>query len=58
MADIIYYYAWKNNPKRLTLYLRECKVIARGRMNSCLIEFETGQKECVSRNSIRRKWPK
>ena len=49
-----YYYAWKNNEKRETLYKRVCRVVARGRMNSCLIEFENGQRECVSRNAVKR----
>ena len=54
MAAVKYYYAWKNNGKRMTMYRRKCRVIARGRMNSILIEFENGQREIVSRNSIRR----
>jgi len=49
-----YYYAWKNNEKRETLYKRACRVVARGRMNSCLIEFDNGQRECVSRNAVKR----
>ena len=49
-----YYYAWKNNSKRETLYKRACHVVARGRMNSCLIEFENGQREVVSRNAVKR----
>jgi hypothetical protein len=50
----LYYYAWRNNEKRLTLYRRACKVVARGAMNSCLLEFENGQREVVSRNAIRK----
>lgn len=58
MDDFPYYYAWKNNEKRATLYKRACRVVARGKtMNSCLIEFENGQRECVSRNAIRRRKP-
>jgi len=49
-----YYYAWKNNEKRITLYKRACRIVARGRMNSCLIEFEDGQREVVSRNAVKR----
>ena len=49
-----HYYAWKNNPKRKNLYRKKCKVISRGRMNSVLVEFETGQREIVSRNAIRK----
>jgi hypothetical protein len=53
-----YYYAWKNNEKRQTLYKRACRVMARGRMNSCLIEFENGQREVVSRNAVKRLTPR
>ena len=55
MADEFgFYYAWKNNAKRLTLYHRSCRIIARGKMNSILIGFENGQREIVSRYSIRK----
>jgi len=50
-----YIFFWKNNPKRLTLFNRECRIIIRGRMNSALVEFENGQREIVSRNALRRK---
>ncbi len=49
-----YRFAWKNNSKRETLYNRRCRVVARGRMNSIMIEFENGQREIVSRNSVRK----
>jgi hypothetical protein len=49
-----YYYAWGNNEKRKTMKGRKCAVISRGKMNSCLIEFENKQREIVSRNSIRK----
>jgi hypothetical protein len=55
MVEYPYYYAWKNNNKRLTLYLRHCRVLVRGNMNSCLIEFENGQQEIVSRNAIKKR---
>ena len=41
-------FAWGNNPKRATLKGRECKILASGKMNSIVVEFEDGQKECVS----------
>lgn len=51
-----YKYSWGNNEKRQCLKGRECLVLARGRMNSCLIEFtDNGQREIVSRNAL-RKW--
>lgn len=31
-----------------------CRIIARGKMNSCQIEFEDGTRHIVSRNSIRK----
>lgn len=49
-----YYYAWKNNDKRISLYGRACKVVCRGKLNSCLVEFENGQREVVSRNALRK----
>jgi hypothetical protein len=49
-----YIYVWGNNPKRATMKGRKCKVVARGAMNSCMVEFEDGQREIVSRNSIRK----
>lgn len=48
-------YNWANNSKRKTMKGREVKVIARGKLNSLLIEFiDNGQRECVSRNSIKQ----
>ena len=49
-----YLYVWGNNEKRSTLKGRRCKVIARGKMNSALVEFEGGQREVISRNALRR----
>lgn len=59
---LTHYYAWRNNlalglrpcPKRITLHRRLCRILARGKMNSVLIEFADGQRECVSRNAVRR----
>jgi len=50
-----YTYRWGNNTKRLKLKGRRCRVVCRGRLNSALIEFmDTGQREVVSRNALRR----
>lgn len=49
-----YVYAWRNNAKRETLHGRRCRVLARGAMNSAMIEFEDGQVEIVSRNALRK----
>lgn len=54
MHDVTYIYTWGNNPKRATMKGRRCKVLARLALNSCVIEFENGQKEVVSRNALRK----
>jgi len=51
---LTHYYAWKNNEKRALLFRRPCRIVARGKMNSIVIEFADGRRECVSRNSVRR----
>lgn len=52
-TECLYRYAWGNNAKRATLKDRMCRVLARGKMNSALVEFENGQREIVSRNALR-----
>lgn len=49
-----YRYAWKNNPKREEMYGKRFRIIARGKMNSVLVEFEDGQREVISGNAIRK----
>ena len=54
MPEKIYKFMWGNNPKRLTMKGRHCKVIAYGAKNSICIEFiDNNQREIVSRNSVR-----
>jgi hypothetical protein len=50
-----YRYTWKNNVKRATLHDRFCRVVARFKFNSALVEFENGQRECISRNALRKR---
>ena len=40
--------------KRAELYGKRLRVLARGAMNSALVEFENGQREIISRNAIRK----
>jgi hypothetical protein len=55
MKTQLYYFAWGNNEKRETMKGRVCRVLARGKKNSIMIEFvDNGQREIVSRNSVRR----
>jgi hypothetical protein len=50
-----YYYNWANNKKRITMKNRKCIVLAKGKMNSILIQFiDNKQREIVSRYSIRK----
>lgn len=49
-----YVYNWHNNEKRATLKGRHCRVLARGALNSALVEFENGQREIISRNALKR----
>lgn len=50
-----YYYAFKpHNGKYKDLYKKRMRVLARGAMNSALVEFENGQREIISRNAIRK----
>jgi len=51
----LYVFQWGNNAKRATLKGRTCRVIARGTMNSALVEFtDNGQQEVISRNALRK----
>ena len=57
-SPTLYVYVWANNAKRKTMKSRTCRVLHRGVMNSALIEFtDNGQRECVSRNALRRLKP-
>ena len=50
-------YVWGNNEKRATLKGRLCRVLARGRMNSILVEFENGERLVTSRYAVRKVRP-
>ena len=51
----LYKFSWGNNPKRVTLKGRRCRIIATGRMASVAVEFlDTGQREIVSRRALRK----
>ena len=54
MGERIYIYRWGNNPVRARLKGRHCRVLARGALNSALVEFEDGVRHIVSRNALRR----
>lgn len=50
MSAFPYVYAWN----RMGRKGQRCNVTARGKMNSCRVEFEDGIKAITSRNAIRR----
>jgi hypothetical protein len=45
-------YRWRKH--RPELFGRACRVLARGRMNSVLVEFTGGERHVVSRHAVRR----
>ena len=45
-------YLWRVKARLHERYLTPCKVIARGKMNSCLVEFEDGYRVVTSRNYV------
>lgn len=47
-----YVYRWRKY--RPELHGRRCAVIARGPLNSALVEFEGGERHIVSRNALRK----
>lgn len=51
-----YRYAWRARyPRTLARQGQACRVLARGKMNSAVIEFEDGFRAVVSRNALRRR---
>jgi hypothetical protein len=50
LAVQLYEYRWN----RMGRKGRICRVLARGKMNSCLVEFTDGFKAITSRNAIKK----
>jgi hypothetical protein len=48
MQDFPYIYRWDRHNRKGQL----CRVLARGNMNSCLVEFPDGYRMVTSRNAI------
>jgi hypothetical protein len=48
-------YVWRVKMRLPERYLTPCNVLARGRMNTCLVEFEDGYRVTTSRNYV-MKW--
>jgi hypothetical protein len=49
-----YVWAWSKRPMDRDRKGQRCRVLARGAMNSALVEFEDGTKHIASRNGIRK----
>ena len=47
-------YIWRVKTRLPERYLTPCKVLARGSMNTCLVEFEDGFRVTTSRNYLRK----
>jgi hypothetical protein len=47
-------YLWRVKTRLPERYLTPCKVLARGKMNTCLVEFEDGHRVTTSRNYVIR----
>jgi hypothetical protein len=45
-------YIWRVKARLPDRYMTPCRVLARGRMNSCLVEFEDGYRVVTSRNYL------
>lgn len=50
----MYPYYWRVRSRLPERFGQKCKVLVRGKMNSCLVEFEDGYKVVTSRNYVRR----
>lgn len=54
MTCYSFVYMWGNNEKRATYKGRRCRVVAKGRMNSILVEFENGERTVTSRYAVKK----
>jgi hypothetical protein len=48
-------YIWRVKTRLPERYLTPCRVLARGKLNTCLVEFEDGYRVTTSRNYL-MKW--
>lgn len=51
----IFPYIWRVKTKFPERFGKPCRVLARGKMNSCEVEFEDGFRAITSRNYLRRR---
>ena len=48
-------YMWRVKTRLPERFMTHCRVLARGRLNSCLVEFEDGFRVVTSRNYLVRR---
>ncbi len=53
MSNTKYY--WRVRAKLPGRFGQSCRVLARGKMNSCLVEFADGTRVITSRNYVRKR---
>jgi hypothetical protein len=51
-SSILTLHVWRVKTRLPERHLTLCKVLARGKMNTCLIEFEDGYRVTTSRNNV------
>jgi hypothetical protein len=51
MSETVYIFRWDRHRRKG----QTCLVLARGKMNSCLIKFEDGYTMVTSRNALQRR---
>lgn len=54
MIDARYSYYWRVKTRLPERKGQLCRVLVRGRMNSCLVEFTDGYRVITSRNYVRK----
>jgi hypothetical protein len=58
LTDRIYVYRWGNNSRRAELLGRRCRILARGRMSTVLVEFlDNGERVTTSSRALTRERP-
>ena len=50
--DFVFPYIWRVKTRLPERYLTPCRVLVRGRRNTCLVEFEDGYRVITSRNYV------
>ena len=49
-----YPYVWRVRARLPWMFGRRCRVVARGRMNTAVVEFDCGYRVATSRNYLRK----